>query len=156
MALLIKPITLKQANEIIEKWHRHHKPVVGHRFSIAAFDFETKKIKGIAVVGRPVARKVDQYDVAEVTRLVTDGAKNACSFLYSACARICKEMGFYKIQTYILESEPGTSLIASGWQFKSIAGGGDWNCNARKNRRTDQPQIKKKRYEKILNKENNF
>ena len=43
-------------------------------------------------------------EVVEVTRLCTDGTKNACSFLYGAAARIAKEMGYKQIQTYILES----------------------------------------------------
>ena len=35
--------------------------------------------------------------------------------LYSACAKISKEMGYDKIITYILKSEKGTSLKTSGW-----------------------------------------
>lgn len=139
----IVPLTLKQANELIAKLHRHHKPVVGHRFSIGAEKDGT--LVGAAVVGRPVAREIEQYRTAEVTRLVTDGTKNACSALYSAAARICKEMGFDKIQTYILESEPGTTLKASGWIFESNTSGGDWNHSWRKGRRTDQPMVKKQR-----------
>jgi hypothetical protein len=30
------PLTLKQANTLVDRLHRHHKPVVGHRFSIGA------------------------------------------------------------------------------------------------------------------------
>lgn len=140
----VVPLTLKQANELIASLHRHHKPVVGHRFSIGVE--HDGELVGAAVVGRPVARAVEQYRVAEVTRLVTDGSKNACSALYSAAARICKEMGFDKIQTYILESEPGTSLKASGWQFEQETSGGDWNHSWRKGRRTDQPMVKKQRW----------
>src|SRR5947207_4179625 len=99
MALRIVPLTIKQANAFIAEHHRHHKPVVGHRFSIAAVDLESNAIVGIAVVGRPVARMCNPDKVAEVTRLATNGAKNVCSFLYSAAARAAKEMGFDKIQT---------------------------------------------------------
>ena len=87
------PATLKQANNMIEQLHRHHKCVQGHRFSIGYKD-EDGKILGIAVVGRPVAREVDQYNVAEITRLVTDSSRNVCSILYSACARAAKAMGY--------------------------------------------------------------
>jgi hypothetical protein len=141
-------LTLKTANELVASLHRHHKPCVGHRFSLGCYDGE--KLVGAAIVGRPVAREVDQYRVAEVNRLVTDGSKNVCSFLYAACARVCKEMGFEKIQTYILDSEPGITLKAAGWQFAAATSGGDWNHGARKDRRTDQPMVKKQRWEKIL------
>lgn len=107
-------------------------------------------IIGVVVVGRPVARGCDQYEVAEVTRLCTEGGKNVCSFLYAAAARVCKEMGFKKIQTYILESEPGTSLLAAGWEHEADTKGGDWNGKKRKGRRTDQPQVPKQRWAKQL------
>jgi hypothetical protein len=143
-----RPLTLKQANELIAAMHRHHKPVVGHRFTIGA-EVEGRLV-GAAVVGRPVARNVPQYTVAEVTRLVTDGTKNACSFLYAACARAAAAMGFHKIQTYILASEPGTSLRAAGWEMEATTSGGDWNHGPRKGRRVDQPMGEKQRWAKEL------
>ena len=146
--LRVYPMTLSQANELILKWHRHHKPVVGHRFSLGVESMWEDH--GACIVGRPVARAVDQYRVAEVTRLVTDGTKNACSILYAAAARTAKEMGFDKIQTYILESESGVSLEASGWVFAANTSGGDWNHSWRKGRRTDQPMVKKQRWEKVF------
>lgn len=152
--MYVIPLTLKQANELIVQWHRHHKPVQGHRFSIGVSIGirHIDAIVGCAVVGRPVSRGCDQYNVAEVTRLVTDGEPNACSFLYGACARICREMGFEKIQTYILDSEPGTSLTAAGWVQVAITDGGDWNRSKQYagTRRTDQPMCPKRRYEKNL------
>jgi hypothetical protein len=137
----IVPLTLKQANELVGKWHRHNKPVVGHRFSIGCE--VDGQLVGAAIVGRPQARMVSQYDVAEITRLVTNGAAHACSKLYGACTRIAKEMGFVQIRTSILESEPGTSLKASGWKFSHMSDGGDWNRPSRGGRRTDQPMCKK-------------
>ena len=145
------PLTLKQANELVSRFHRHHKPCVGHRFSLGVLD-ETGELRGAAICGRPVARKTDQYSILEVTRLVTDGYKNACSALYSASARAAKAMGFLKIQTFILETEPGTSLKASGWIFDGASVGGDWNVPTRGGRRIDQPMCGKLRYVKELNK----
>ena len=147
----IIPLTIKQANELINKLHRHHKPVTGHRFSLGAM--KDGELVGAVVVGRPVSREVAQYAVAEVTRLVTNGTKNACSFLYAAAARVAKEMGFDAIQTYILDSEPGTSLKAAGWQFDGMTAGGDWNSSKqyrKQGRRTDQPQCPKQRFTKQL------
>lgn len=88
-------IELKEANEFVLKMHRHHKPVAGHRFSIGCE--YAGKLVGCAIIGRSVARQTDQRNVAEVTRLVTDGTKNACSFLYAQAARAAKELGFESI-----------------------------------------------------------
>lgn len=149
-SLFIIPLSLKDANALVSEWHRHHKPVVGHRFSIGVIDNDGIA-RGAAIVGRPVSRELDWNSIAEVTRLVTDGTKNSCSVLYAACARISAEMGFLKIQTYILESEPGVSLRASGWSFEGMTAGGNWNHGPRKGRREDQPMCRKQRWGKILN-----
>ena len=85
---------------------------------------------GVAICSNPVARNADDGLTLEVSRLCTDGTPNACSMLYGACARIAKDMGFKKIQTYILESEPGTSLRASGWICEGQAGATNWFKNA--------------------------
>src|SRR5687768_13211236 len=97
------PLTLDEANEMVALWHRHHKPAVGHRFSIGLLRAGT--YCGAAIVGAPVSRNLPRHIFAEVNRLVTDGTEHACSALYGASARICKEMGFACIQTYILASE---------------------------------------------------
>lgn len=127
--LELVPITLKEANAFVEQHHRHHKPVVGHKFSIAASDGE--KIVGVAIVGRPVARYLDDGWTLEVNRLCTDGTKNACSFLYSAAWRAAKNMGYKKLITYILQSENGASLRASGWKCVGEAGGLRWTGKRR-------------------------
>ena len=144
----VEHIELSEANEFVARVHRHHKPVVGHRFSLAAKRGDTRV--GVAVVGRPVARMTDQRNTVEVTRLATDGAKNACSFLYAAAARAAQALGYQKIQTFILASEPGTSLIAAGWQCLGPSDGGDWNRPSRAGRRVDQPQEPKVKYGKTL------
>ena len=118
-------LELKVANDLVAQLHRHHKPAVGHRFSIGVqWD---DKLVGAAIIGRPVSRELDFRSIVEVVRLVTDGTPNACSFLYSAAARAAKALGYGKIQTYILDSEPGTSLKAAGWKYELTTGGGDWN-----------------------------
>lgn len=150
MSLRVRPVELKTANAFIALTHRHHKPVVGHRFSLSLWDDD--RLVGIAVFGRPVARKTDQLRVLEVTRLATDGTKNACSMLYAAGARIAKEAGYWKIQTFVLDSEPATTLKAAGWQFESTSAGGQWIHTAGP-RRTDQPTCPKQKWSKILNPE---
>ena len=144
----ITPITLKKANEIVTQWHRHHKPSVGHKFSIALMQDED--YIGIAICGRPVARGSDDGLTLEVARLCTDGTPNACSKLYGARARVAKEMGYAKIQTYILQSEPGTSLKASGWIMEAVTAGGQWKRTDGVINRTDQPTEPKQRWVKFL------
>lgn len=116
--LMIKPISIAMANAYIEAHHRHHGKKVGCRFAIACYEEET--LHGVAICSNPVARKSDDGETLEVSRVCTDGTHNACSILYGACARIAKEMGFRKIQTYILDSETGTSLKASGWICEAV------------------------------------
>jgi len=149
MKLSLFPLTLKQANGMIELFHRHHKKVQGHRFSIGCRD-ELGVCHGAAVTGRAVSHEVDQYNVAEVTRLVSDGTPHICSKLYSACARAADAMGFELIQTTILKDEPGTSLIAAGWHFDHWIKGRDWNCPSRGGRRIDQPMCDKQVWHKHL------
>ena len=129
MALEIVPISLKEANAFVERYHRHHKPVTGHKFSIGCSDGE--KIVGVAIVGRPVSRYLDNGWTLEVNRLCTDGTRNACSILYAAAWRAARAMGYKKVITYILETEPGTSLKAAGWKCGGKAGGERWTGKRR-------------------------
>lgn len=119
MKLRVTPLELREANAHIAEFHRHHGRVQGHRFSIGAVD-EEGKIRGCAVVGRPTSG-LDPKRVLEVTRMCSDGTPNLCSMLYSAAARVGKELGYEKIQTYIFESESGVTLKASGWVYERKA-----------------------------------
>jgi len=123
------PINFDEACEFVKQYHRHHKPPTGHKYSIALSDGE--KIIGVVMVGRPVARRLDNGMTLEVNRLATDGTKNACSKLYAAAWRAAKAMGYKLLITYILDSEPGTSLKAAGWKEIGRAGGLSWNVKSR-------------------------
>lgn len=145
--LELTPVSLAQANEFVEKHHRHHKRAAGHKFSIGCS--ANGQLVGVVIVGRPVSRYLDNGKTLEVNRLCTLGTKNACSFLYAAAARVAKAMGYSKIITYILESENGCSLKAAGWKCAGLAGGKQWT-GARKPSVPLYPQEMKYRYEKIL------
>ena len=150
MRLHAIPLELTEANRLVAQWHRHHQPSQGHRFSLGVIDADGA-LHGAAIVGRPVARLAGSpRDVLEVVRLVTDGTANACSILYAAAARAGLAMGYRRIQTYILDEEPGTSLIAAGWSYEGEAGGGQWKHTDGRPRRTDQPTGLKGRWAKEL------
>ena len=143
--LTVVPLSLRTANAIVDRWHRHHKPCRGHKFSLGVID-DSGELHGAAIVGRPVARAVPHEEVLEVTRLVTDGTPNACSMLYGAAARAGKALGYRKIQTYILDSETGTSLKAAGWKLDGQVRGRQWEHTDGAPRRTDQPTCDKQRW----------
>lgn len=155
----IKPISLKDANLFVINHHRHHSSVVGYKFAIG-IEVEGK-LKGVAICSRPVSNKLDDGFTLEVSRLCVTDIPNGCSKLYAACARTAKEMGYDKIQTYILSSETGISLKASGWICEAEnVGGKAWNSSGkmiRTNQKTDlfgttikYPSELKSRWVKIL------
>jgi hypothetical protein len=78
-----------------------------------------------------VARGLWDGVTAEVTRLATDGERNACSFLYGACRRTILAHGFVRGLTYILASESGVSLRAAGWTKGPTVKGRSWSCASR-------------------------
>ena len=129
MKLCAVPMDLEGANEFVARHHRHHKSVVGHKFSIGAALGET--LVGVVIVGRPVSRHRDDGDTLEVTRLCTDGTRNACSFLYGTAARAAFALGFRRIGTYIRADEPGVSLNASGWRMVYETPGRSWGVPSR-------------------------
>lgn len=141
--LRLVPMSLREANAFVEALHRHHKRVQGQKFSIGCTD-PGGKLVGVAIVGRPVARMTDAKAVAEVTRLCTDGTPNACSILYAACARACAAMGYSLVQTFILASESGASLAASGWHKVGVSAGGSWSrpSRGREDNHPTEPKVK--------------
>ena len=129
MALVLTPVSLAEANAFVEQHHRHHKPVPGAKYCIAVSDADG--VRGIAIVGRPVARMADDGWTLEVVRVATDGTRNACSMLYGAAWRAAKALGYKKLVTYTLPDESGASLRASGWRLLGAAGGGSWSRKSR-------------------------
>lgn len=129
MALTLQPISFEEACDFIRLHHRHHQPPVGWKFGIAVNDGE--KVVGVAVVGRPVARMLDDGWTLELTRLCVDGTRNASSKLLSAAQRATFALGYKKLITYTLPEEGGASLRASNWHCVGEAGGGSWHRSSR-------------------------
>jgi hypothetical protein len=145
MRLALVPTTLREANAFIAAQHRHHGPVRGCVCVVAVAD-EQRAIRGVAVIGRPVARGLQDGCTAEVTRVATDGAPNACSMLYGAAWRAVRALGYRKLVTYTLASESGTSLRAAGWRVVAEVRGRSWSCVSRP-RVDSHPTVPKLRWE---------
>ncbi len=116
----IVPIYHADANEYVRRWHRHSRPTLGAIFCTAVEGDEG--ICGVAIVGRPIARHLDDGMTLEILRVATIGTPNACSMLYGACRRIGRAMGYKRILTYTLPEEGGASLRAAGYVFDGDAG----------------------------------
>ena len=122
MALELSPITLREAFAYVEANHRHHNAPQGGMFAIAIA--EEDSVRGVVIVGRPVARMASDGWTAEVTRLCTDGVRNGPSMLYRAAWRASRAMGYRKLITYTLPEEGGASLRGAGFKLIGQAGGG--------------------------------
>lgn len=139
--LEVRPISQREAKAYVLAHHRHLKPPAGAKFVVAVQDLEGQ-IRGVAFAGRPVARMLDDGLTVEVTRVCTDGARNACSMLYGACARAAAGMGYRRAITYTLPEEGGASLRASGFVDVGRTGGGEWSRPSRVRGAAEQPAAK--------------
>ena len=135
--LVARPVSLSEANAFVAALHRHHPPATGHKFSIGAA--MAGRLVGVVIVGRPVSRHRDDGATLEVTRLCTDGTRNACSFLYGRAAKAAFALGYTRIGTYTLPDEGGASLRASGWHLIGERGGGEWSAPSRPRRPMQSP-----------------
>ncbi|ANS04015.1 hypothetical protein [uncultured Mediterranean phage uvDeep-CGR2-AD8-C175] len=131
------PLTLKEANEFVLKYHRHNGKMPTHRFSIGAI--YNNELVGVAIIGNPCSRRLNNKYLVEVRRLCVkdDSPKNTCSYLYGRCWNIWQMMGGKKIITYTYASESGSSMRAVNWlnDHTVIPRKKEWNnWKSRKNR----------------------
>lgn len=139
--LTVRPITLRAANAFVAEHHRHHKPARGCVFCVSTW--QGAQLVGVAIVGRPLARMLQDGLTCEVTRCCTDGTRNACSKLYATVAKAARAMGYERVITYTLPEEGGVSLRAAGWTLEADGiGGGSWSRNGRV--RTDEKNTQTK------------
>lgn len=125
------PLRQKAAKSFVNLHHRHHKAPVGDVYRIG-LESDSGELIGCIMVGRPVARCLDDGYTVEVNRCcVLDGHRNACSMLYGAAARVAKSLGYTKILTYTLAFEGGSSLRAVGWLPESEVRGRLWDTESR-------------------------
>jgi hypothetical protein len=143
MSISLVPITGKAACAFVQRHHRHHSPPRGWLFAVACE--QDGEVVGVAIVGRPVARMSADGYTCEVTRLATDGSRNACSLLYGAAWRAARALGYRRMLTYTLPSEGGASLRGAGWTCEGKAGGRSWS-RARRPREDEHPTEVKTRW----------
>lgn len=115
-SLRLVPVSLAQANEHVAAWHRHNEPVVQCIYRVGVSD-DDGVLHAVAIVENPKARGNADGDTVEITRLASDGTRNACSMLYGACARAAFALGYRRVITYIQANEPGTSTLAAGFRL---------------------------------------
>lgn len=115
MALIIVPVSFREACDFIAEHHRHHAPPRGMKFAIGV-EYDGVLV-GVATVGRPVARSYDDGLTLEVNRTCTDGTRNANSALYGAAWRAAKALGYCRLITYTQVEESGSSVRAAGWRI---------------------------------------
>ena len=147
-ALVIRPVSLKVAQEYVRDNHRHNKPPIRHKFSIGLYNGD--QLVGVAVAGRPVARMLDDGMTLEVTRTCTDGTRNANSMLYGAIVRAATALGYRKCVTYTQHGESGASLRGAGWtpvaQLKARKG---WDTPGRPREDIGSGGVERIRWERI-------
>lgn len=133
-------VEFADAAAFVSLHHRHHTPPQGHLFSLGAY--EGDRLCGVVIVGRPVSRHRQDGETVEITRLCTDGTKDACSFLYGRAVKAALALGWRRIGTYTLKSESGISLRAAGWRVVGEVKGRSWDTPSR--RRTDNHPLEDK------------
>ena len=115
MSLHLVPVSQRIARECVLRWHRHNPPPRGDIFRVGVAT-EDGTLVAVGIAGRPVARRLNNGQTLEVTRVAADGTRNATSMLYGALARAAFALGYTRVITYTQANEPGTSLRAAGYR----------------------------------------
>lgn len=145
--LTIVPISFGEARAFVAATHRHRSMVVGHKFSVAVAS--SGVVVGVIIVGRPIARHLDDGWTLEALRVATASARNACSMLYGAAWRAARALGYRRLITYTLATESGVSLRAAGWRLVGKVSARSWHRVARPHVDRD-PLQEKLKWEKTV------
>lgn len=65
----LRPISIRHASTFVREHHRHHEAPRGAKFALAAW--HEGQLVGVAMIGRPVSRALDNGTTAEVIRVAT-------------------------------------------------------------------------------------
>lgn len=133
----IIPLTLRKANDFVERWHRHSSRTNNDGGKWAIGLEHEGELVGVAIVGRPTPIGLQHKPgyPAECTRLCTKPGcpKGGGSKLHARARRIWQLMGGTSFHSYTLQSESGDSMRGAGHKKPSaeIAGGRQWDCPSR-------------------------
>jgi hypothetical protein len=140
----VRPISRNEALRWLAEHHRHLKrPITGWLFGVEILDGEGKRV-GVACAGRPMARHLQDGLTVEITRVCTDGTRNACSAAYGALRRAAVALGYRRIITYTRADEPGTACKAAGFRDDGLAGGGEASRPSRPRQASEDPSPKRR------------
>lgn len=144
----IVPLTLREANDFVEAHHRHSARTAndGGKFAIG-LELEHRLI-GVAIVGRPVARLLQEPGTAELLRccVAPDAPKGACSRLAGRAKRIWQQMGGTRLVSYTLQSESGSSLRGAGFSQETDVPARGWDTPSRRRAPRSIEQLAKRRW----------
>lgn len=144
--LHIVPVTRDDAQTFLRLHHRHLPRAPRVAIFRVGVVVGSCILVGVATVGTPRARRLQDDRTLEIYRCCTDGTPNAPSCLYRACWRVARELGWSRLITYTLDEEPGTSLEAAGFRVVAETKGGRWS-RAGRERKDDGPLCRKLRWE---------
>jgi hypothetical protein len=144
--LKLVPITFSEGKQFVQEHHRHNKPPVGWKFGVGV-ELDGVLV-GVAMAGRPIARRLDDGVTLEVNRTCTLGTPNANSMLYGAIWRAAKALGYCKCITYTQADESGASLRAAGWvQVADLKPNAGWDAPSRPRKDIGSGGVARKRWE---------
>lgn len=126
-------MSIQDAKDFVREYHRHLPPPLGAMFALGIASNDL--LVGVVLVGRPLARAMDDGTTLEVTRCATSPAapKGAGGKLYAQARRAAHALGYTRLITTTLQSESGASLRGAGFvQQELLAPRSGWDCNARK------------------------
>ena len=123
MKLELVPVTLTDAKKFVGKHHEHNEAPLSWKFGTGVS--ADGELVGIAMVGRPQGRGLDQYLSVEITRVCLSEKgtyRNAASMLYGAACRMAAAGGYRTAYTYTLEEEDAASVRAAGFTLDAELG----------------------------------
>lgn len=127
---VLRPITLREGNAFVAKWHRHSLAVVREGGRVAVGAVCDGELVGVGISARPVnAQLAADPHTAEIVRVCTspDAPLNVCSKIYRALWDQWRAIGGQRIVTYTLSTETGASLRAAGLTAVTKVRPHEWN-----------------------------
>lgn len=127
-------VSFDEACDFIRLWHRHHAPPQGYKYVFGVCVEATGELVGVAIIGRPVNRYLQDGRTLEVTRVaVADDVPGACSKLYAEAWHGVKAFGWKRLITYTQADESGSSLRALKWRvIAELPPRGSWDTPGRR------------------------